>query len=287
MKKIVLCVFVLLALGAATARADELPNRPPSIVAYTSPQSVVPELWTGIYLGINGGFAWNSASVYYQPNDPAASTGVTAAGITPMPSASYHVNGPLGGGQVGYNLQIMNWLLGVEADYQWSDFKGTGTSLFSLRTSAASTTRVAVSSLVIKETMDPFGTVRARFGFVPANPLMIYGTGGLAYGHIQENFSGMSPVGRSDHSGRFFVQLHRWCDLLRRFDIEDGVWLDAGIWWRVPDHRQYFVPGRISLCEFSLLPKGLSSRKIRQRGHSRLPSRPVWAHRDSISCAPA
>jgi outer membrane immunogenic protein len=35
--------------------------------------------------------------------------------------------------------------------------------------------------------MDAFGTLRARLGFTPIDRLLIYGTGGLAYGHLESN----------------------------------------------------------------------------------------------------
>ncbi len=72
-----------------------------------------------------------------------------------------HVNG---GGQVGYNLQLSPlFVAGVETDFQ-----GTSSGL------------------------NPwFGTVRARIGVTPFSPnLMFYGTGGFAYGGVNNNWAG-------------------------------------------------------------------------------------------------
>ena len=174
-------------------------RRPPYLGGYTSP-SVIQEIWTGFYVGANGGYGWNSANVYYPPNDPASTLGVRSA---QTPSTSYHVNGPLGGGQIGFNYQMTNWMVGVEADYQWSDFKGTGTALFRLRTNNTTAGAPATASMVVNESVDSFGTVRARVGLVPATPLLLYGTGGLAYGQIKENISGTVPASASVAQGGY------------------------------------------------------------------------------------
>jgi outer membrane immunogenic protein len=194
----------LLTVGAAIARADELPTRPPYIGGFTSP-SVIQQIWTGFYVGVNGGYGWSSEAVYYPPNDPASILGLTSSGVVPTPSASYHVNGALGGGQIGYNYQMMNWMVGIEADYQWSDFSGTGTALFRLRTTNSASS-LANANLVVNESMNSFGTVRARLGLIPATPLLLYGTGGFAYGQIKENISGVvSGSGTLSQSGFSYV----------------------------------------------------------------------------------
>jgi outer membrane immunogenic protein len=38
--------------------------------------------------------------------------------------------------------------------------------------------------------LDWFGTARVRFGYVPTPRLLVYGTGGLAYGEVQGNLAG-------------------------------------------------------------------------------------------------
>lgn len=183
MKKFVLCVSALLALGVARASADELATRPAGFSPYNSGM-VIQRLWTGFYLGINGGYAWPSSSVSYFTNDAAALAGTTGGNPRgqSIPSASESMYGPFGGGQIGYNLQLNAWVAGVEADYDWSHFSASGTSTFRLG-------NVGNSSLAINETMNSFGTVRARLGLTPVAPLLLYGTGGLAYGRIGENYN--------------------------------------------------------------------------------------------------
>jgi outer membrane immunogenic protein len=151
---------------------------------------------------VNGGYGWNGGSVNYAPNDPNAfhgSCSLLNAAACP-PSASFSVGGGLAGGQVGYNYQLnSNWLVGVEADYDWSGARGTGNSNFWLGS-------VGPSTFVAKESIQSFGTLRGRLGFIPTSPLLIYATGGLAYGTVSENASlapGVGGAGSGDSGGGF------------------------------------------------------------------------------------
>jgi outer membrane immunogenic protein len=85
---------------------------------------------------------------------------------------------------VGYNYQVDRWLWGVEADASYANLKGSdiesGTALFP-PASLANITAVGEQSLNF------FGTLRGRAGFLPTNSLLVYATGGLAYGHAESN----------------------------------------------------------------------------------------------------
>ncbi|MBR0838495.1 porin family protein [Bradyrhizobium manausense] len=93
MKKIFLASACLLALTGAASAAD-LAARP-----YTKAPVAVASVynWTGFYLGIVGGGAWEDSSV-----DP-------------------KVKGGFVGGTAGYNWQTGNVVFGIEADGSWAD----------------------------------------------------------------------------------------------------------------------------------------------------------------------
>ncbi|MGD0642609.1 MAG: outer membrane beta-barrel protein [Roseiarcus sp.] len=168
-------VAAIVAWGPAFA--SDLPT-------YKAPPAPV-FTWTGFYVGVNGGYGWNGSSVSYAPNDSNAlfNTCGGSPGGTCIPPASFNVGGGLAGGQIGYNYQLdSNWLVGVEADYDWSGARGTGNSNFSLNS-------VGPLTFVAKESIGSFGTLRGRLGFVPMSPLLIYATGGLAYGAVSEHAS--------------------------------------------------------------------------------------------------
>jgi outer membrane immunogenic protein len=135
--------------------------------------------WSGFYLGLNGGYSWGRST-----------TDFTVAGLTPY-STAQNMDGWLGGGQIGYNWQFnRNWILGIEADIQGTGQDGsvalpsvtviTSSPLAALVTTATTTGTFA-------QKLPWFGTVRARLGVEPADRVMLYVTGGLAYGEVDSN----------------------------------------------------------------------------------------------------
>src|ERR1019366_3983209 len=111
---------------------------------------------------------------------------VTALATLPL-TVRADVNGFIGGGQLGYNWQRGTWLYGLEGDIQFSNERGSG----NVCTVAGCPTGSAVFTRDYK--LDWFGTARGRVGYLPAERLLLYVTGGLAYG----NFSGSSVNGPS------------------------------------------------------------------------------------------
>jgi outer membrane immunogenic protein len=173
-KKSILCVTALLALATAGASAEEMATAPSAFITAQAPLLA----WSGFYGGINGGYGWGNSTAYYKPNDPASA----AAGS--IPSSDFHRDGGLAGGQLGFNWQFNTlWLAGIEADYQWSDFSGTGHSLFHL------TDVAGLSTMSAHQKIDSFGTIRARMGVTITNALLLYGTGGLAVAQVHENLN--------------------------------------------------------------------------------------------------
>ncbi len=169
-KNRVCAVIVLLvfgAFGAAVAVADEMTVAP--ALSITGPTNWRP--WSGVYFGLNAGYAWSSSSVSYAANDPAAQAG-TCGGVGHsqcIPWADYYTQGALFGGQIGYNYQIDSiWVAGVEADYQWADLTGQGVSRFPLGYTSPTTTSVNTSATV-DQSVKSFGTVRLRLGVASAN----------------------------------------------------------------------------------------------------------------------
>jgi outer membrane immunogenic protein len=113
--------------------------------------------WTGAYVGLNAGFG--GGKVKYM--NPASATN----------SFNVSSNGFLGGVQAGYNYQIDQWVVGAEADFQGAGIKGELYGLLGTK-------------------LDWYGTVRARAGMLATDRLLVYATGGLAYGHTKTYFGG-------------------------------------------------------------------------------------------------
>lgn len=85
-------------------------------------------------------------------------------------------SGVAGGVQGGYNWQFGQWVVGVEADIQASGANDTFASW--------------------KFSNPWFGTLRGRGGFA-INNLLLYGTGGLAFGSVRAEVLGMTESNTS------------------------------------------------------------------------------------------
>ena len=179
MRKFLLAIAAITALlGTSAFAADMAVKAPPPPPTPASAYS-----WTGFYAGGNAGYGWKDPTATFTP-DTFTVLLVTCHNFFCPPPASFNIQGALGGLQIGYNWQInQNWLVGFETDFNWSDVKGTGTSNFVFGDPTTS------SNFQAFENIKWFGTVRARLGYLPTNNLLLYGTGGLAYGRIDENVS--------------------------------------------------------------------------------------------------
>jgi len=149
--------------------------------------------WTGFYFGGNFGGGWGDADTDFDPL-PDAVTFVDLEPTTLSPDPS----GFIGGGQLGFNWQAGKWfVLGVETDFQGSDIedherRGPIEDIFGAGLNLPN------SFLEAHERMQWFGTTRGRVGIAPSCRLLIYGTGGVAYGNIDysanTNFDGLFNV---------------------------------------------------------------------------------------------
>jgi hypothetical protein len=117
MKKFLLGTAGLVALSlSAPASAADLAARP-----YTkAPPMIAPVYdWTGFYIGANGG--WGTARNCWDL--------VNAAGAFLGAEGCHDSSGGTAGGQIGYRWQTGTYVVGLEAQGNWADFKGSNVSL--------------------------------------------------------------------------------------------------------------------------------------------------------------
>jgi outer membrane immunogenic protein len=181
-----------------------------------------------MYAGLNAGYNWGTNANAYSQN---YGTFVTPAGvafnsnnaIVPVAMdgvASNTQSGFIGGAQFGYNYQYgTSFILGVETDISGSNSRGSG------RTNGAAAGAysglagtvplnlnvTAFGSTGVQAGLDYLGTVRGRIGYLWSPSLMIYGTGGFAYGGAWANV----------------VQTATAADTIQGF-TQTGVWNGAG-----------------------------------------------------------
>jgi outer membrane immunogenic protein len=150
-----LCLIVAVSAAPAMA-ADVYSARNAS--GYKDGPAYVGVNWSGLYVGVNGGDGWSGKG------NQLADAVFGFGGVSPQ--------GGFGGGQAGYNWQAnSNLILGIEADIQGAGITGTG-SFADFGGTAH-----------VKSQVDMFGTVRGRAGLA-AGQALIYFTGGLAYGNV-------------------------------------------------------------------------------------------------------
>jgi outer membrane immunogenic protein len=121
-----------------------------------------------------------------------ASANASAVGTTH--EFSNHNDGFIGGGQFGWNWAFTNFVAGFEADIQGDTKREhglfSGVTVFNpaLVTIGGGcdviTCSIGTLQSVSKE-VDWLGTVRGRLGWLATPTLLVYGTGGLAYGGVK------------------------------------------------------------------------------------------------------
>src|SRR5215208_2446965 len=166
MKKIILAT-VLAGLSSTAALAADLGARTP----YTkAPAMVAVSNWSGFYIGGNVGYGWGAGTTDFTFLPSEVDFGDRNA------SSNLKSDGLMGGVQIGYNWQVGSIVTGVEADIQGSGMKGSSQApLISVAGSVRGT-------LISDEKLSWFGTVRGRLGVTATPALLLYATGGLAYG---------------------------------------------------------------------------------------------------------
>lgn len=151
--------FISFVATASIAAAADLARRPPPPPPAPVYAPVPYYNWTGFYIGLNGGGAWNNNSRFDFPGGP---------------SISVDASGWLAGGTLGYNYQIGAVVLGLEGDIDGSGIRGSTACLGGL-------------SCEIKN--DWLGTARGRIGYA-FDRFLPYITGGVAVGNLNASIPG-------------------------------------------------------------------------------------------------
>lgn len=161
---------------AGSAFAADLPSRAPPPV-YIPPAPIF--TWTGLYVGGQVGYAWAKNHVDFTDD---------FGDFNPF---SYNSNGVIGGAHVGYNIQFSQFVVGLEGDVDGTSlsksFNGTGAL-------GAAVFGVPVAGNVnIHVAHEIEGSIRGRLGWALGglgwDRVLVYGTGGVAFGGFNNNVS--------------------------------------------------------------------------------------------------
>jgi outer membrane immunogenic protein len=155
--KSLLLAFALAIGLVQTVSAADLPRRP-AAAPLLAPTPVYN--WTGIYVGLNGGYGWGR-------QDPLNLI------TNRFDEQSINFTGGVVGGTAGAQIQSGHVVIGFEADIDWAGLKGSSTFIpavggVPLGGPVSATTEINWEA-----------TARARIGYAHDNWLL-YATGGLA-----------------------------------------------------------------------------------------------------------
>lgn len=125
--------------------------------------------WRGFHVGFTfgGGFGVGSGLPGFRTGEA-----LRPDAFWSLPLAN--TGGVLGGVQAGYDYAFGNIVVGAEADWQAAGLSGGSRAI--------STRPEPRASLNSRRAIDWFGTLRGRVGYSVLPQLLVYATGGLAYG---------------------------------------------------------------------------------------------------------
>ncbi len=132
MKRFLLAAAAVTASLAVPAQAADLARPAPPVYA-PPPPIIAVFTWTGCYVGGNGGGIWSNKTFTNTNFIPGFAGFVPGFGPVVLPAVangadfgSQTVSGGLGGGQVGCNYQVANWVFGIQGDYDGVGANGDG-----------------------------------------------------------------------------------------------------------------------------------------------------------------
>src|SRR5260370_25101710 len=176
MRKLLLSAAATMLIAGATDAADLAVKAPAPGAGY------IASTWDGLYIGGNVGYGTTSFE------ETASVPGASA-------SVSEHASGVVGGFQAGYNKQYGTFVLGLETDFELTSISKT-------------------DAFGITTKLPWFGTTRTRLGFLLNPALLLYATGGVAYGRVEQSVPGASTktpgVGWTAGAGLQYALTPQW-----------------------------------------------------------------------------
>jgi outer membrane immunogenic protein len=161
LRRLLIATSGLIALAGSAVAAD-MPLK-----AAPLPAPVPVFSWTGFYIGAQVGWAGahDDASI--------VNPGVPVAINLPF---TVDMNGVIGGGHIGYNLQFGHWVWGIEGTVDGADLNKTFTVGICPLFCGTATTDLGLQ-----------GSIRGRLGYA-FDRLLVYGTGGAAIADITNTY---------------------------------------------------------------------------------------------------
>jgi outer membrane immunogenic protein len=165
-----------------------------AFAAYKAPPLAAPPApslrWTGWYVGVNAGYIdsvgrTNTDAPFFVTDSRGTGDAGNLAN-TATNQFNHQFGGFLGGVQAGYNFQFSPSLVaGWEADIQGTTLHRDWTT--TLTASSGPFRPAWVTTTSVSKHLEYLGTVRGRIGVTPTPNVLLYSTGGLAYGGVRSS----------------------------------------------------------------------------------------------------
>jgi outer membrane immunogenic protein len=163
LRKLLLASAGALALAGSAVAAD-LPSRAPPPV-YVPPVPIF--TWTGVYVGGQIGYGWGQQHTNFGDN------------FGDYTAFSYNASGVIGGAHVGYNLQLNQFVIGLEGDVDGTSMKKSYTGFVPFGTNLGFAPYAGVGNFNVNHSVE--GSIRGRLGYA-WDRVLVYATGGVAIG---------------------------------------------------------------------------------------------------------
>jgi outer membrane immunogenic protein len=163
MQKLIIAIATFVTIAGTSALAADLPVKAPPLAP------AVNCAWCGFYVGANGGWGWSHITASEAPFGPDA---VSQIGLQ---SFGTGLNGGVFGGQIGYNWQAGNWVVGIEGDFDGASLNGANQATFTLFNDPGEN-----GAFVARENIGWLASIRGRLG-TTWGPGLAYVTGGPAW----------------------------------------------------------------------------------------------------------
>ena len=174
MKRTFLAGAALTIVAAGAATAADMPTKAPVPVP-----SAISD-WTGFYIGFHGGYGWGRAAI---ADADLHNSNPNLDDVDPLHTPK--LRGAVFGVHAGHNWQWgQRAVVGVEIDYSSANLRETQTAsgphdVIGTRTDPP----LEPDTRTLKTKLDRLASARARVGFLLGPEFLLYGTGGVAWGH--------------------------------------------------------------------------------------------------------
>ncbi len=209
LKASVASAVVLAGTGMAFAADAPVYEKAPTVAA---PAPVATPLWQGFYAGAFAGYAWGDTDVSHPQ------TGGTGYYFATGDYSMKDDDGFFGGGQVGYNWQMNQFVAGIEAEVGYMGIDDLRVDPFGRQ--------IGFNDLSVETNGNLYSAITGRLGY-SVNQFLVYAKGGAAFLDSAATYMDNCSVGATCGANQL------WMDT--DYEWEAGYTVGGGVEWALND----------------------------------------------------